>query len=276
MSVNSQSQGVGLSSLVRLYLRHRQLTWEMIKRDITDRYAGQIFGSTWAIGHPLILMAIYSFVFTFIFSSRMGDQADFPRDYTTYLLSGLIPWMSFQEAMNRGSTAILLNANLVKQVVFPLEILPIKGIFSSLLTQGVATLFLMVYVLVKYYSLPWTYLLLPVLIFFQFLAMAGVCYLLAAVGSYFRDLKDVVQVFCIACLYAVPVFYLPSWVPGWFKLIFYLNPFSYMVWCFQDVCYFGRFEHPWAWPVFFALSLLSIVFGNRVFRKLKTMFGNIL
>ena len=271
-----QSQSAGILDLARLYLRHRQLTWEMIKRDISDRYAGQIFGSTWAIGHPLILMAIYTFVFTFIFSSRMGSPEDFPLDYTTYLLSGLIPWMSFQESMNRGATAILANANLVKQVVFPLEILPVKGIFSSLLTQGVATLFLMCYVAIRYGHLPWTYSLLPLLIFFQFLAMAGVCYVLAAVGSYFRDLKDVVQVFSIACLYGIPVFYLPNWVPGWFKPIFYLNPFSYMVWCFQDACYFGRFEHPWAWPIFIALSLLSLVFGNRVFRKLKTMFGNIL
>ncbi len=274
MSVNSQS--VGLINLAKLYLRHRQLTWEMIKRDITDRYAGQIFGSAWAIGHPLILMAIYTFVFTFIFSTRMGSQADFPLDYTTYLLSGLIPWMSFQESMGRGTTAILSNANLVKQVVFPLEILPVKGIFSSLLTQTVATLFLMAYVAIKFGTLPWTYSLVPLLMFFQFLAMAGVCFILAAVGSYFRDLKDIVQVFCIACLYGIPVFYLPDWLPGWFKPIFYLNPFSYMVWCYQDACYFGRFEHPWAWPVFFSLSFLGIIAGNRIFRKIKTMFGNIL
>ena len=274
MSVNSQSSS--LVDLAKLYLRHRQLTWEMIKRDITDRYAGQIFGSTWAIGHPLILMAIYTFVFTFIFSSRMGSQADFPLDYTTYLLSGLIPWMSFQESMNRGTTAILANANLVKQVVFPLEILPVKGIFSSLLTQTVATLFLMTYVMIKFGHLPWTYSLLPLLIISQFLAMTGVCYILAAVGSYFRDLKDIVLVFCIVCLYGIPVFYLPSWVPGWFKPIFFLNPFSYMVWCYQDACYFGRFEHPFAWPVFFSLSFLTLFFGNRIFRSLKTYFGSIL
>ncbi len=274
--MNVTSQSASLIDLAKLYLRHRQLTWEMIKRDITDRYAGQIFGSSWAIGHPLILMAIYTFVFTFIFSSRMGSQADFPLDYTTYLLSGLIPWMSFQEAMNRGTTAILSNANLVKQVVFPLEILPVKGIFSSLLTQGVATLFLMTYVMLRYGHLPWTYSLLPLLICLQFFAMTGVCYILAAVGSYFRDLKDIVQVFCIACLYGIPVFYLPNWVPGWFKPIFYLNPFSYMVWCFQDACYFGRFEHPFAWPIFISLSFLTLFYGNRIFRNLKTYFGSIL
>jgi lipopolysaccharide transport system permease protein len=83
-------------------------------------------------------------------------------------------------------------------------------------------------------------------------------------------------VFSIACLYGIPVFYLPDWVPGWFKPLFYLNPFSYMVWCFQDVCYFGRFEHPFAWPIFISLSFLTLFFGNRIFSNLKTYFGSIL
>jgi lipopolysaccharide transport system permease protein len=270
------SQSASLLDLVKVYLHHRQLTWEMIKRDITDRYAGQMFGSAWAIGHPLFLMAIYTIVFSFIFAIRMGGQTDSPFNYTTYLLSGLIPWMAFQESMNRGTTAILANADLVKQVVFPLEILPIKGIFSSILTQGVATLFLICYVIIKFSFLPWTYSLLPILFFFQFLAMTGVCFVLASVGAYFRDLKDVVMVFSIACLYAMPIFYHPDWLPNWFKPIFYVNPFSYMVWCYQDACFFGRFEHPWAWPIFFLLSLLSFYYGYRIFCKIKTMVGNVL
>jgi len=206
----------------------------------------------------------------------MGGQANLPLNYTSYLLSGLIPWMAFQESMNRGTTAILINADLVKQVVFPLEILPVKGIFSSFVTQIVATLFLMSYVVIKFHYLPWTYSLLPILFFFQFLAMTGVCFVLASVGAYFRDLKDVIQVFSIACLYAIPIFYLPDWLPSWFKPIFYVNPFSYMVWCYQDVCYFGRFEHPWAWPIFFSLSFLTFYSGYKIFQKIKTMFGNIL
>lgn len=270
------SQSVSLVDLVKVYIHHRQLTWEMIKRDITDRYAGQMLGSAWAIGHPLFLMAIYTVVFSYIFSIKMGGQFEFQLDYTTYLLSGLIPWMAFQESMNRGTTAILANADLVKQVVFPLEILPVKGIFSSFVTQSVATLFLISYLVFKFHYLPWTYSLLPVLFFFQFLAMAGVSFILSAVGAYFRDLKDVVQVFSIACLYAIPIFYLPDWLPNWFKPIFYLNPFSYMVWCYQDACYFGRFEHPWAWPIFFLLSFLTCYAGYRIFRNVKTMFGNIL
>jgi lipopolysaccharide transport system permease protein len=274
--MSSHSQSAGLFNLLQLYFRHRQLTWEMTKRDITDRYAGQIFGPLWAIGHPLILMSIYVVVFTYIFSMRTSGGADFPLGYSTYILSGIIPWTAFQESMNRGTSAVLANGDLVKQVVFPLEILPVKGIFSAFLTQGVATLFLISYVLLKYHYLPWTYSLLPVLFFFQLLAMTGVSYVLASVGVYFRDLKDIVQVFTIACFYIIPILYLPNWLPKWFQPIFFLNPFSYMVWCYQDACFFGRFEHPWAWPIFFVLSSLTFFSGYRVFYKLKTMFGNVL
>lgn len=275
--MNSSSQSASLLNLIQLYLRHRQLTWEMIKRDITERYAGQVFGLLWAIGHPLFLMAIYVIVFSYIFAIRIEvGSFDFPLDFPAYILSGVIPWMAFQECMNKGTSAVTANADLVKQVVFPLEILPVKGIFSAFLTQGVATLFLIVYVLIKFSYLPLTFSLLPVLFFFQFLAMTGVCYMLSSVGAYFRDLKDIVQVFTIACFYCIPILYLPSWLPKWFQPLFYINPFSYMVWCYQDACFYGRFEHPWAWPVFFFLSFLSFHIGYRIFYKLKTMFGNVL
>ncbi len=221
-------------------------------------------------------MAIYVVVFTFIFALKTDGGLDYPLDYPTYILSGLIPWMAFQESMNKGATAIVAHADLVKQVIFPLEILPVKGIFSSLITQGIASLFLVVYVLIKFFYLPWTYLLLPALWFFQFLAMVGVCFVLSAVGAYFRDVKDVIQVFSIACLYLIPVLYLPVWVPSWLQPLFYVNPFSYMVWCYQDACYFGRFAHPWAWPVFFGLSLLIFTSGYRLFYRLKNLFGNVL
>ena len=80
-------------------------------------------------------------------------------------------------------------------------------------------------------------------------------------GTYFRDVKDFVQVFCIAGMYLMPVVYLPTMVPEIFRPLLYLNPFSYMAWCYQDACYFGRFQHPWAWPVFMFGSLADVLCG---------------
>ncbi|MHC4359283.1 MAG: ABC transporter permease [Planctomycetota bacterium] len=108
--------------LVSLLTKHRQLTIEMSRREITDRYLGQVFGF-WAVGHSLILMAVYIFIFVVVFKVKIGGTREMPLDYTTYLLSGLILWMSFQDSMNKGSTVIVNNASLVKQVIFPIEMI---------------------------------------------------------------------------------------------------------------------------------------------------------
>jgi lipopolysaccharide transport system permease protein len=259
-----------------LLTRYRQLTWEMTRREISDRYAGQAFGLFWALGHPLILMGVYVFIFAVVFKVRIGGTRELPLDYTTYLLSGLIPWLSFQESMSKGSVVIVSNANLVKQVVFPIEILPVKGVIASFATQLISSLILMVYVLFRHATLPATYFLLPLLFFFQILAMIGVSYILSSIGTYFRDLKDFIQVFGVVGVFLMPIFYLPDQVPELFRPLLYLNPFTYMGWCYQDACYFGRIAHPWAWILFLVGSVSTFYFGYRIFRKLKPLFGNVL
>ena len=262
--------------LVLLLTLHRQLTMEMAKREITDRYAGQFFGAFWAIGHPVVLMLVYAFIFGAVFKVKIGGTPGMPLDYTTYLLAGLIPWLAFIESMSKATGAIVGNANLVKQFIFPIEILPIKGVFATLITQIIFLSLLVVYVLVTNHTLPWTYLLVPLLVVLQGLAMIGVSYILSTVSVYFRDTKDFVQVFSITGVYLMPAFFLPEFVPKLFLSVLYLNPFSYLIWCYQDVLYFGRFEHPWAWLVFSVLSLGVFTIGYRFFRKFKIMFGSAL
>lgn len=274
--LNPVTHFVAFRELLGLLTRHRQLTVEMARREIAERYSGQMFGTFWAIGHPMIFMGIYVFIFAFVFKMKIGGTLELPLDYTTYLLAGLIPWMCFQESMTKGTGVIVNNANLVKQVVFPIEILPVKGVIASLVNMTISLLILIVYVLSTHHTLMLTYLMLPFLIVLQTLWMIGVSYFLAAIGTYFRDLKDVVQIFCLIGMYLLPIFYLPAQVPKMFRPILYLNPFSYLVWCYQDALYFGRFEHWWAWLAFAALSLGTFYLGYRVFKKLKTMFGNVL
>ena len=183
------------TEVVMLLTRHRDLTFEMAKREISDRYVGQVFGVFWAIGHPVFMMGLYVFIFAFVFKTKIGGTLEMPLDYTTYLLSGLVVWLGFQESMAKSCTAITSNASLVKQVVFPLEILPVKGVVTALFQQSILMVVLVAYVLISHGSLPWTYLLLPVLIVFQVMAMIGVAYLLSAIGTYFRDIKDFIQLF---------------------------------------------------------------------------------
>lgn len=262
--------------LIKLLTAHRELMFELARRDISDRYVGQALGMFWALLHPLFLMGLYVFVFAFVFKVKMGDSLDMPLDYTAYILSGLIPWMAFQESMSKSCSAISSNASLVKQVVFPIEVLPAKGVLASFLPQLISTAVLILYVLTTTHHLPATYFLIPILLVMQFMAMMGVSYLLSAIGVYFKDVKDFVQLFGAVGMYAMPIFYLPGWVPAIFKPILYINPFSYLVWTYQDALYFGEFRHPEAWVINFSLSFIAFTVGYRLFRKVKPSFGGAL
>lgn len=261
---------------LRLAYRHRQLTWEMTRREITDRYVGQVLGAFWAVAHPLCLLAVYIFVFALILRIQIGGTADLPLDYTTYLLAGLIPWMTCTEVLSKSAVALTSNANLVKQVVFPLEVLPLKGVLASLLTELIALGLLAGYILMRFGFLPWTFLLLPLLLVLQGTFLLGAACALAVLGAYLRDLKDLILLFNMIGVYLAPVIYLPHMVPSLFRPLLYFNPFSYLIWCYQDVCFFGRLEHLWAWPVLAGLAGLALAIGYRLFRALKPLLGNVL
>ncbi len=264
------------SEVMAILRRHFELTWEMTKRELTDRYAGQAIGAVWTIGHPLIQTLVYVYIFTFVFAGRMTGFEHISFDYTTYMLAGLVPWLTFNEVLSKSTQSIVGNANLVKQLVFPLEILPVKTVWASLLAQLVGTACMLLYVLIACRTLSWMYILLPVLIAFQMLLMIGMAFLLGSFAAYFRDIKEFVQIFAVISIYLLPIVYHPSMVPPVFQPFLYVNPFSYMIWCYQDVCYYGSFEHLWAWPVFLGMSLFVFTLGYRTFRKLKPYFGNVL
>jgi lipopolysaccharide transport system permease protein len=262
--------------LFNVFRSRGRLIFELTKREIFDRYTGQVFGIFWSIVHPLLITLLYIFIFGFVFQARTGGTLDTPLNYTSYMLAGIIPWLVFQEVLSKSSTLILANSNVVKQVIFPVEVLPIKNVVASLVTEAVFFGLLIIYVLITSHTLPWTYVLIPILVFFQTFALVGVSYLFSSIGVYFRDLKDFVQIFLSVAFFILPVLYLPESIPASIRPILYLNPISYMIWVYQDVLYFGSFAHPWAWVIFGLGSLFIFVFGYRIFRKLKVMFGNVL
>ena len=265
-----------LRDAARYLYGHRELLYELTAREIKDRYAGQVFGMFWSIAHPLVLVCTYLVIFVFVFQVRFPEGHTMPRDYATYILAGVIPWLTFSEAMNRACVSVVSNRALVKQVVFPIEILPIRSVLAAMVFFAITMVALVLYSLIRFGSIPGTFGLVFVLAFFQILAMSGIGLLLAGLGAYFRDAKDVVQVFSLIGPYLIPAFFLPQWVPTALKPILYANPFSYLVWCFQDACYFGRVEHPIAWIVFPLMSVIVFSVGFMSFRRLKFAFGNFL
>lgn len=256
--------------------KNRALCQELVRRELGSQVAGEALGVFWIIGHPMMLFSVYIFVFVVVFKTRIAESVEMPRDYATYILSGLVPWLFVQQSLTRGATALVGQANLVKQVVFPVEVLPFAAVVTSLVTLGVGLTILISYSLIAGGGLPWTYVLLPLVVGAHILLMSGIAFLLAGITPFFRDVKDVIQVMTVVGVYVIPAFYLPQWVPGTIRVFLYINPFSYVIWVYQDVLYFGALNHPVAWAVFLISSLLSFALGYRAFRSVKLLVANVI
>lgn len=274
--VNPRAYAQAFREASSLLNQHWRLTIAMAKRDLIQRYAGQLIGPLWIVGHPLFLTALYLFVFGVVFKTRMGGTVELPLSYTPYILSGLIPWLTLQNALSASCLSIVSNSQLVKQFVFHLEVLPAKDVLASTVIWFVGIAATLLYILLIEGTVHLTFLLLPVAFALQLALMIGLAFLVSAVSVFFRDLKDFVTLFTTAGIFLMPVVYLPSMVPELFRPLVYLNPFSYMTWVYQDIIYFGRFEHPWAWLVYVGGSLMVFAAGYRVFRRLRPMFSSVL
>ena len=256
--------------------KNRELIWEMSKKDILDKYKGQPLGAVWAIVHPLTMILIYIFLFSIVFHVRIGGQAQRSLSYAAYLLSGMVPWLTIQTAFNGSSIAITSNPMLIKQVIFPAEVLPIKMVGSAIIIELIYFGIDLLYCLITVHTFYWTYFLLPISLATEIVFLIGISYLLSSLNVYLRDIKDFVEVICLVGIYFAPVIYSPEAVPAMFRKILYINPLSHIIWMFQDVMYFGRILHWYSWIISLLVALVTLYFGDLLFKKLRIGFGSVL
>jgi lipopolysaccharide transport system permease protein len=262
-------------NFISMLRQRKELVSALARRDILDRYAGQALGAFWAISNPLLLMGVYVFAFSVLFQGRLSAEGT-ALEYTAYILAALVPWIAMAEVIGRAPTAVTSNTNLVKQIVFPTELLPLKIMLGAMPTLvlglGVA---LLVSSLTGHASLVgWA--MLPVALCCYLLMSTGFAYLLAALGVFVRDIKDVVAVMLSMGFFLHPILYGPGVPPRVLEFAFYFSPISYVLWAFRDALFYGGVTNPWIWigAVIFSLALFAT--GFRVYCMLQPSFGNAL
>ena len=271
---------MGLKSLTSIFsviLGNRDLIVGFAFREIREKYVRSVAGMLWLVIYPACLLSIYVVVFGLVF--KMRAQLSGPESglgYTAYLITGYMAWLSAADCLNRAPLALSGNSVLVRQVVFALDVLPVKVVLVSLVPQAVLLLLSLPYLLAASggtaANLLW--LTLPYLLLLEFLLLCGLSWVLAAVGVFLADVKEIARLAVLVGPFLAPIFYTPEQLPTWLGWLIHLNPFTLLINCFRDALFFGRMEHPLSWIFAVPVCLGLFWAGGLLFGQMRPGFGD--
>lgn len=255
--------------------RRFDLIRSLTRRELASRYRGSVLGIVWAMLTPVVMIAIFTFIFAGIFGARFGATGS-AWDFALYLFCGLLPWTAFQESIQHSSNTIVSHANLVKRVVFPLEILPISQALAGIANQMFGTVALLVAALFIRGELHLTLVWLPVLLVPQLLATLGLSWLVASLGVFLRDIVQGISLMLMTWLYLTPIIYPESVVPDRFRAIIHVNPFTYLIRSYRRILLEGAMPDWRGLCYFTAFALVCFIFGYWWFARTRKNFADVI
>jgi ABC-type polysaccharide/polyol phosphate export permease len=249
--------------------RHRALVWEMSLRELRGATQGAVLGWLWIILRPLIQTAAYVVVVSFIFRAVPEDGGG-TFDYAVYVLSGMVPWQILTKTLETAPSLIRERMELVKQVIYPIETLPMTGLIAGSIG---AVITLVVYLGISSISgqAHWSWLLLPLPVALLVAFTVGVSWVFMIAGVLFKDLREIVSLVLNLIVYFSPVVVRESMVGSGVWQLLLWNPLTHFVICFRDV-FLGEF-HPISWVFSSVLSLLMLALGSWTIKKTKTLIN---
>lgn len=258
--------------------KYHFLIFQMTKRDIAHRYRGSAFGFAWSILNPLLMLTVYTFVFSVVFPSRWntdstsGDKIDF----AITLFAGLIIFNLFAEIINRAPTLILANVNYVKKVIFPLEILSLVSIGTVLFHSFISLLVLLIAQIIFKGYVPTTIIYFPVIIFPLLLLGLGISWFLSAITVYIRDISQVTGIITTILMFLSAVFFPMSALPEKYQIILKLNPLAVIIEQSRESLIFGKTPNLLLLGIIFFVGLCIAAGGLWWFQKARIGFADVL
>lgn len=256
--------------------RNRSLAGLLIAREVAGRYRGSVMGLLWSFFHPLLMLAVYTFVFSVVFQARWGAGGESKFQFALVLFAGLMVYSLFAECLNRAPSLILSNVNYVKRVVFPLEILPWVALGSALFHLAISLLVWLAAYAALFGVPPATVVFFPIVLIPLALMTMGLSWILASLGVYLRDVAQVVGVLTATLLFLTPIFYPIDNLPAELRPWLALNPLTPIVAWARDVLMWG---HVPDWPAFGLFTAGTLIFawlGFAWFQKTRKGFADVL
>lgn len=264
-------------AMFRSLWRNRQLIIQMTRRDIDSRYRGSMVGLAWSFINPILMLLVYTFVFSVIFKARWNVGGDESKtDFAIILFAGMIVFNLFPEIINRAPGLITSNVNYVKKVVFPLEVLP-WVVLGSALFHGMISLFVLLLIqFILKFSVPWTSIFLPLVLLPLIFTGVGFAWLLAALGVFVRDIGQITGIFITILMFMSAVFYPLSALPEKYQIWLKLNPLVLIITESRKSLVFSELPDAASLGIALFVSLVIAFAGFWWFQKLRKGFADVI
>lgn len=244
---------------------YRELLKTNIKKEIRGKYKGSWLGVLWTFLNPLLMLAVYAFVFPYILRVNVDN-------YTIFMIVALIPWNFFTTAIQSGTGSVVANGNILKKVYFPREIIPISITTSQLVNFLITCIIMTVFIIFSGVGFSAHALLFPLLVLIQYILILGLTFILSALTVFVRDIDHFVSVILMLGFYATPIVYQGEMLPKKFQIFLKLNPMAQLVEAYRSILYYHRMPDMTMLVIWGLGSVALLVVGYLIFKKLEKSF----
>jgi ABC-type polysaccharide/polyol phosphate export permease len=258
-------------NLARL-VRYRGLIQSLVTRELKARYRGSVLGFFWSFINPLLLLLVYSFVFSYVMVGAHDARIE---PYALFMFCGILPWTWFSTSLSESAGVLISGGNLIKKVLFPAEILPIVSVLANMVHFFLGLPILAGFLV--WYQRPLhlgELALFPVAVLVQLILTAGLALVLSALTVHFRDIRDILANLLTFWFFATPIIYPYFLMQGWQLQALNLNPFTHLAITYQEILFFEGPVGHWKWLLALgAASCVFFLFGYFVFDRLRDTFA---
>jgi ABC-type polysaccharide/polyol phosphate export permease len=260
---------------VRNLVAGRTLLFQLVRRDFTQRFVGSAAGWMWGLIHPLVLLASYTFVFQVCLKQKL-PATEVTQNYTMFLFTGFLPWLLFQETVNRSASSLVEQSNLITKTVFPSELIPVSIFLSSLANHLFALALVLLVAGVGMGQLSSMVLLLPIYIVLLGLFSIGVSWIVSSLQVYVRDTAQALMVVMTLWFWMTPIFITEDQVPAQFRWIMRINPLAFVVEAYRERILSHRMPKLSEFLLLTVYAISVFILGGLFFRHLKRGFADVL
>lgn len=262
--------------IAKSFYKNRNLISQLTFRGVMGRYQGSMLGSLWSILNPILLLLIYTFVFSKVFNVRWGTSTDGDVLFAQMLFCGLIAHGLLSEILTSSPNLILSQPNYVTKVVFPLEILPIVALNSAVFGTLISMLILLYSLIIFNFELNWTVVLIPLVIAPLVVLCLGVGWILAAIGVFIRDVGQLTGFLSTILLFMSPILYPLEAVPEKYQPLLNYSPLTLIIGELRKVVILGQLPDWYSLGIYMGVAIAVCGFGFYLFQKLRSGFADVI